>query len=267
MQIKVISLDLDGTLTNSNKELTNKTKNALIHFQKNGGILVLASGRPTYGIKKLADELSIPQYKGYILAYNGAEIISCETKQIIYKENLNQNVIPFLYELSKMEKISILSYNNDKLITNNANDQYVRKEAEINNMGVVEVKNFCNSLPVSVLKVLMAGNPEILEKVEKCMKVFNDKFYVTRSEPFFLEFMANGISKDKGLKKLLNYLNLDNKSLAAFGDGYNDISMLEFAGFGVAMGNANAEVKAIADYITLSNDEDGIEYVIENMIF
>ena len=84
MSYQIIVLDLDGTLTNSKKEITPKTKAALMKIQEEGKIVVLASGRPTPGILHLADELELQKYGGYILSYNGAKIINCKTKEIVY---------------------------------------------------------------------------------------------------------------------------------------------------------------------------------------
>ena len=89
---------------------------------------------------------------------------------------------------------------------------------------------------------------------------------VFRSEPFFLEVMPKGIDKAQSLGRLLAYLGMSVEEMAAFGDGYNDITMLEYAGLGVAMGNAQEEVKLSAGYIAPSNDEDGVAWTLEHVI-
>ena len=94
-----------------------------------------------------------------------------------------------------------------------------------------------------------------------------ERLSITRSLPFFLEFMPQNINKAYSLQKLLDHVGLDQSQLIACGDGYNDLSMIDFAGLGVAMGNAVSEVKKAANYITSTNDEDGIAHVIEKFIF
>lgn len=102
MKYKLLVLDLDGTLTNNRKEITDRTRLSLIEAQKKGVKLVLASGRPTYGIVPLAEKLEMQRYEGYILAYNGGEIIDWKTRELMYKNVLDPEVLPYLYQCARI---------------------------------------------------------------------------------------------------------------------------------------------------------------------
>lgn len=101
MGFRLLVLDLDGTLTNSKKEITSRTLNLLLEVQKRGVRVVLASGRPTYGVAPIADKLHLAEYGGYVVTYNGGEIVNWETKEILYKKILDPVFIPYLYWCAK----------------------------------------------------------------------------------------------------------------------------------------------------------------------
>ena len=109
-----------------------------------------------------------------------------------------------------------------------------------------------------------------VETALKFVKIFADKFQgyisVGRSEPFYIELMPLGIDKAVSLGRLSAMVGLGRENVIACGDGFNDISMVEYAGLGVAMANAQDELKEVADYVTYSNDEDGVAYIIEKYI-
>ena len=113
MKYKIIVLDLDGTLTNSKKEITPHTLEVLIRAQERGIKVVLASGRPTYGIVPLAEKLQLSKYEGYILAYNGGEIIDWKTGELMYKNLLDHDVLPYLYKCAKDNNFAIVTYDGE----------------------------------------------------------------------------------------------------------------------------------------------------------
>ena len=130
-----------------------------------------------------------------------------------------------------------------------------------------EVENFPEYIDFPVNKCLMTGEPEkILKAQEKLRELFGEKLNIFRSEPFFLEFMPSNIDKAYSLQKLLNYLDCEKSQMICCGDGFNDLTMIQYAGLGVAMEKAQPEVKKEADFITYSNDADGIAHVIETFM-
>ena len=252
MKYKLIVLDLDGTLTNSKNEITPRNRETLIRMQEHGIRLVLASGRPTYGIVPLANELRMNEFGGFILSYNGGEIINWETQEMVYENVLPNEVVPVLYECARTHQLSILTYDGAEIITENSQDPYVLKEA------------FLNKITLPVAKCLIVGDADKLIPLEAelCLRL-QGRINVFRSEPYFLELVPQGIDKALSLAVLLKEIGVAREEVIAIGDGYNDLSMIRFAGLGIAMGNAQEPVKKAADYITLSNEEDGVAEAIK----
>ena len=259
MKYKLIVLDLDGTLTNSKKEITPRNRETLIRMQEQGIRLVLASGRPTYGIVPLANELRMNEFGGFILSYNGGEIINWETQEMVYENVLPNEVVPVLYECARTHQLSILTYDGAEIITENSQDPYVLKEAFLNKMAVRETNDFLTDITLPVAKCLIVGDADKLIPLEAelCLRL-QGRINVFRSEPYFLELVPQGIDK----AVLLKEIGVAREEVIAIGDGYNDLSMIRFAGLGIAMGNAQEPVKKAADYITLSNEEDGVAEAI-----
>ena len=260
----VIALDLDGTLTNSKKEVTARTREALLQAEANGAAIVLASGRPTYGIMPVAECLEMQQRGGYILSYNGGKIIDCTTGEELYSKHLPAEVLPILHDYARTHHIALLGYVGKEIVTEMPNDEHVQVESHINKMPIRGVDNLLESIEAQPTKLLLAGAPERMAQAEKeLLALVADKMEVFRSAPIFVELVPKGIDKAQSLARLLDVLHLSAVDLTAFGDGYNDLTMIRFAGRGVAMANAVPELRAEADYITLSNDEDGIAAFLE----
>ena len=267
MKYKLIVLDLDGTLTNSKKVITPRNREILIRVQEQGVRLVLASGRPTHGIVPLANELRMNEFGGFILSYNGGEIINWETQEMIYENVLPNDVVPVLYECARSHQLSILTYDGAEIVTENSQDPYVQKEAFLNKMAVRETNDFLTDITLPVAKCLIVGDADKLIPLEAelCLRL-QGRINVFRSEPYFLELVPQGIDKALSLAVLLKEIGVERKEMIAIGDGYNDLSMIKFAGLGIAMGNAQEPVKKAADYITLSNEEDGVAIAVEKAI-
>lgn len=256
---RAIALDLDGTLTNHEKVVTPKTREALLQAASQGAVIILASGRPTYGIEPVAECLELQKRGGYILSYNGGNIVNAKTGEKLFSQFLPDEVIPELYAYAKEHGHALLGYAGNEIITEMPDDQYVKEESRINKMNIRKVDNLFESLEPHPTKLLMTGDPTLMLKAEEeLVEKLGDRMDIFRSAPFFLELVPKGIDKAKSLTRLLTKIDLTPADLIAFGDGYNDLSMLKLAGMGVAMENAAPEVRAEADYVTLSNEEDGV---------
>lgn len=262
---RIIALDLDGTLTNHDKVVTPKTREALLHAVAQGATIVLASGRPTYGIEPVAECLELHKHGGYILSYNGGNIVNAKTGEKLFSQFLPDPVIPILYKYAKEKNHAILGYAGKEIITEMPDDQYVREESRINKMNIRKVDNLLEALEPHPTKLLMTGDPaDMLKAEEELSEILGEKMDIFRSAPFFLELVPKGIDKAQSLLRLMTKINLTPADMIAFGDGYNDLSMLKLAGMGVAMANAAPEVRAEADYVTLSNEEDGVAAALEH---
>lgn len=267
MEYQILVLDLDGTLTNSNKEITEPTKKALIEIQENGKKVVLASGRPTPGVISLARELNLAKYGSYILSYNGARIIDCRNGQAIYNKTLPCEVIQPIYDIVKKYDMDLITYGENEIYSAFCANKYTMLESRINSLPVIHTDDFVSKIDFPVNKLLGTGDGAVTEKaMEEIKHHFHSQLNIYRSEPFFLEIMPQNIDKAYSLQKLLNSIGLTADSMICCGDGYNDVTMIEYAGLGVAMENAQTIVKERADYITKSNDDDGILHVINEFM-
>ena len=265
--IKMLVLDIDGTLTNSQKEISEETKRAIHLIQERGHKVMLASGRPTPGMKKFAEELELEKYGGYLLSFNGGRIINCRTGEIVFQKMFPSTLIPQIYRFAKCNDCGLITYYGEKIISGTRIDDYIGIESRINGMPVLEVDDFLSFVDFEVNKLLMTADPENAEKYVTILnEKYSDRISVYRSEPFFIELMPKGVDKATSIDRMLSTVGLTRENTICCGDGYNDVTMIEYAGIGVAMANAQEKVKEKADYITKSNDEDGIVQVIDEFI-
>ncbi|MCC8027514.1 MAG: Cof-type HAD-IIB family hydrolase [Clostridium sp.] len=267
MEYRIIVLDLDGTLTNRHKLITPRTRDALMKAQEAGKIVVLASGRPTAGVEPLAEELELSRFGSYILSYNGGMITNCRTGETVFSALLPLESNRKIIELSREHRVDILTYHGKEIITNNRECPYAVKESEINHLPLRQVENMAEYVDFQVPKFLMLDDGDYLVTVEPKVKAAMGRdFSVYRSEPYFLEVMPKGIDKARSLERLLQTIGLAREEMIACGDGYNDLTMINYAGLGVAMENAVLPVRKAADYITASNNEDGVGLVVEKFM-
>ena len=268
MKYEIMVLDLDGTLTNRDKVITPRTKEALMEMQKMGRRVVLASGRPTKGIRHLAKELELARYGGCILSFNGGMIIDCATGETLFSRLLPVESNRRIVELAMEHRVDILTYEGEEIISNNRENEYAQAESRINSMEIRQVENMAEYVDFAVPKYIMLDDGDYLATVEPKVKAALGKnFSVYRSEPFFLEILPKGIDKAQSLERLLERLGLTREQMIAWGVGSNALFMTKYAGLGVVMENAVLPVRQAADFVTRSNNDDGVAYVIEKFIF
>ena len=216
---RAIALDLDGTLTNHDKVVTPKTREALLQAEAEGVVIILASGRPTYGIEPVAECLELDKRGGYILSYNGGNIVNAKTGEKLFAQFLPDEVIPILYRYAKEKNHALLGYAGNEIITEMPDDQYVKEESRINKMNIRKVENLFEALEPHPTKLLMTGDPADMLKAEnELSEILGDRMDIFRSAPFFLELVPKGIDKAKSLLRLLSKINLTPADMIAFGD-------------------------------------------------
>lgn len=266
--IRVLALDLDGTLTNHERKITPRTMRALQAAMQKGVLVVLASGRPTAGIEPLAKELDLYHKGGYILSYNGGTVLDCKTGQILYQNEVPAQLIPSICAFAKEQEVALISYNDVGVISESPDDPWARKECDISKIPMIAVNSLAQYITFPISKMLVTLDPARMEAVKTAMQQrFAGQLEIYPSCPFFIEVMPRGIAKDAGLAVLLERLGLTPENLMACGDGANDHAMISYAGVGVAMQNADPVVKAVATYVTVAdNDNDGVAEAIEAFI-
>jgi Cof subfamily protein (haloacid dehalogenase superfamily) len=264
MQYCLIALDIDGTLANSQKEISQRNINALAQAVSQGAQVALVSGRPTPGILPTAKAINMDKIGGFILSFNGAKIINYTTGQVIYQNVLSAQDVQAICAEAKALGVAAITYSDQALYSTSAQNQYVQKEATINKMPVVEVADLAAATTFETPKCLMVDDPDKLVQVEQHMKAKFPNLSIYRSEPYFLEIVPLGVDKAFSLDLLLKKHHLTAQNLLACGDGFNDLSMIQYAGMGVAMQNAQQVVKDAANYVSpYTNDQDAVAHAIE----
>lgn len=265
---RVLAVDIDGTLVNSKKEITPGVLGALRVFQEAGGILVLASGRPPHGMMRYAEELELKKYGGYVLAFNGSRVLDTRSGQLVFQKNLDYRKVPQIAALGREYGVAVLTYEGNTIITETPDNRFLQLEKEINGLELKVVESIGDYVRFEIPKCLGTAEPELLLPLERALREQIDNVSVFRSEPFFLEVNPIGIGKGEVLRMLVETrLGLTARDVVACGDGYNDITMLGYAGVGAAMANARDAVLNCADVITHSNQEDGVARMVYEYCF
>ena len=275
MAIKSILLDIDGTLTNDEKIITPRTVAALKAAQDKGVVLVLASGRADQGLHSFADALDMKSHNGVFVAFNGAKSLNYQTGEAYFEQAMTvEQGKRVLEHMKGFEVASCIDYG-EYMLTNNAYFTIERDgapwhivEYESHNNGflVREERDLAAIVDWGINKILNAGEPAYLqEHWQEMFAPFEGELSAMFTAPFYYEFTPLGVDKSRALRETFAALGIDQSEIVAFGDAQNDRTMLEWAGCGVAMGNAVDEVKAVADYATLSNNEDGIAAALEHL--
>ena len=268
MKYKLLVLDVDGTLLNDEREISKRTLAALLKVQQMGVRIVLASGRPTYGLMPLAKTLELGNYGGFVLSYNGCQIIKAQNGEILFERRINPEMLPYLEKKARKNGFAIFTYHDDTLITDSPDNEYIKNEALLNNLKIIREDEFSTAIDFAPCKCMLVSDKEkaligLEQHWEKRLAGTLDAF---RSEPYFLEVVPCGVNKANTLGALLEHLGVTREEVIAVGDGVCDVTMLQLAGMGVSMGHSQDSVKVCADYVTASNEEDGVALAVEKLI-
>ena len=268
MKYKLLVLDVDGTLLNDEREISNRTLAALLKVQQMGVRIVLASGRPTYGLMPLAKTLELGNYGGFVLSYNGCQIIKAQNGEILFERRINPEMLPYLEKKARKNGFAIFTYHNDTLITDSPDNEYIKNEALLNNLKIIKEDEFSTAIDFAPCKCMLVSDKEeaLIELEQHWEKRLAGTLDAFRSEPYFLEVVPCGVNKANTLGALLEHLGVTREEVIAVGDGVCDVTMLQLAGMGVAMGHSQDSVKVCADYVTASNEEDGVALAVEKLI-
>ncbi|HVB72598.1 MAG TPA: Cof-type HAD-IIB family hydrolase [Ktedonobacteraceae bacterium] len=267
----LVAIDIDGTLVTSENKLSVAVASLIHETQARGIGVTLVSGRAKMKVTPLLKEL------GLILPYissGGAHIIDPSNNLTILYRSLGQAEAAEIVELARAAKVPIISQEPDHLFYEGSVEELEQLIAisKIDIIGVgnlqVEILRVDDVLQASAdpSKITICGEPGLLLVIERKLRLLNLPIYLTYSVPTYLEITRSGVNKGEALKLLAAYLAMPLERIVVIGDGRNDISMFEIAGMAVAMGNASEEVKATADLVAPSNDEDGVGWVLRELV-
>lgn len=263
---KLIAIDMDGTLLNDKKEVSDRCQKYIDVLKEKGIKVVLATGRPLDGVMRYVEQLGLLDEDDYVVTYNGAFVQSTGTNKILYNKPLSLDSYKELYTVSQQLGVNIHALTESSVLTPKKNP-YTEIESTINQIPTIEgaVKDIDPS--TNIVKVMFVDDPKKLDEIIPLIPQWvKDKYSILRSASIFLEFLDKSVNKWIGVSAIAEELGIKQEEVICIGDAGNDIAMIEYAGLGVAMGNATDEVKAVADYITLTNEEDGVAHIIEKFL-
>jgi len=267
MKLKFLALDLDGTLTNSEKNVTLRNARAVDLAMDKGLTIALVSGRPLIGITKIAHQLNMYDKGGYIIAFNGGQIIDCKSNELIYSNMLSMKHYETVCTVAREFGVQPLTYDDVGVVAESDTDYYVKEEARHCGISVRKVERLDEEIDYEVVQFMVVGEPEKISQVQKVLaEKLGEDANVFLSESYSIEVTAPGINKGEALKWLLPRLEIKQEEVCAFGDGLNDIEMISYAGTGIAMDNAYDDIKRVADHVTKSNDDDGVAVWLEKFL-
>ncbi len=267
MGYKGLVMDIDGTLYNSVKCITEPTRKAIFCARDEGKIIVIASGRPIPGIADVSRRLEFAEKGGYIMGWNGGRIINVQTGEVISETLLPDGIVAEIAALAAEYDAPVVAHTSDTLVSERPDDPIIQLEARLNRLTVSKIDSLAGYSEKRLYKCIVTGSDEKLVHLERiAARHFAGRLSVYRSEPYFLEILPFGIDKAHAIDVLAKHLDMTKDDFIACGDGFNDLSMIRHAGLGVAMANAQKAVKQCADYVTESCDEDGLVTVIQKFL-
>lgn len=269
MKIKAIVLDIDGTLLTDDRQISDATITSLRQQQEKGVKVILASGRPTSGMMPFIKALEIDRFGGYLVSYNGASVYACREQEEIFIQALpisaSQQILEHLKQFDLIPMIAHDDYlyvndvYNGMLSLENGPFNIIEYEARGGRFKLCEKHDLAAFATMPLHKILVAGQPDYIQRLEKELREpFGDTVTASYSAPFYFEYTDKGVDKAQTLAKVFQPMGILPENIVAFGDGHNDLTMIQYAKYGIAMGNAIPELKENAYAITKSNNDDGI---------
>lgn len=272
--VKLIAIDLDGTLLDSNHLISEKNRQAIEAAQKKDIQIVLCTGRPLRSMKHLLTEVNLLNEKDIVVTYNGGLIQKSKTEEIIEKNIFETKELLDIYKLSIQIgfPISLIDLNHiyepphpmDKESIYGRNDIGIPKKNQLKLLKI-DLNNMPKDLEIQAV-IISRPEEELNTIIELIPSDYFKKYNIYRSHHHILEILPLDVDKGYSINQLRKYLGIKKEDVMGIGDQENDISLIANAGIGVAMENAVDEVKEIANFITKSNDNDGVAYAINKFI-
>jgi len=267
MKYKLIASDMDGTLLNEKSELTQRTKEAIIKAVDAGVIFVTATGRPFSNVQNVNELFSTEQDMPFIV-FNGAAAYLGKSGKLLFERFLDFDLAREAFDIGQKLGVPQIIWTGPQLWASHECKETITYQ----NLGKVKMSISSNISEIKdqvegISKVLWIDDPANVKKLSVKMNThFNGKLKCVSSMPHFLEFISNDAGKGTALAEVGRLFGIDKSEMIAIGDGYNDVGMLKYVGFGVAVENAPDDIKSICKHVTSSNDNDGVAEVIEKFV-
>ena len=264
MDYRLLAADMDGTLLNDDYAMSHRTQAAIRSWADSGRHFVPSTGRPLCAMDNMTAlfEDDMP-----FIVYNGAMAVMHRSKEVLFSITLSPALVPEIVKLGEERGLPVAVWCKEKLYANKDCDP-IRFYQEATNApakiidGAAEIDKLAEQ---GVTKILWMDSPErVLQHQADMQAHFGETVNCHATRPELFEFVSPKASKAAALEKIGALLGVSREEMAAVGDGYNDLSMLKYAGLSIAMGNAPEDIKKQCDHVTLSNNEDGVAVWIEN---
>jgi Cof subfamily protein (haloacid dehalogenase superfamily) len=265
--VRLLALDLDDTLLRSDLTISHRTKNAIKRVEAAGVTVVLASGRVPAAMERYVMLLGMKKTPGYLICNNGTTIQESHTGNILNEIKIASETATSVFNLADAEGFPVQIYEDDVMYVSRGNE-FTTYDQKLTGLKQVVVENFRSLVSGGCRKLLIPGDPILLEPLEKIFRAYlGDEITIFTSKPYFLEILPAHTDKGSALAKLANILEIKREEVMAVGDSMNDEAMIRWAGTGIAMANGDNRIKNIAAMVTeRTNDDDGVAEIIENYI-
>jgi Cof subfamily protein (haloacid dehalogenase superfamily) len=261
--IKLIGIDMDGTLLDNDLKISHRAKDAIKKAQAMGVHVTLCTGRMYASALPYAEEVGL---KLPLITYNGAYVKDPGTGKVLYEKHLPLAYAKEAFHMAKARHIHVNVYYNDQLYVEGHSEEG-RNYAQTVRVPLNLVDNMLEYMTSDPLKMVMIGDGEKIDELcQACQERFGDNISAAKSWATFLEISHKDATKGKGLEAVAQYYGLTREEVMGIGDNYNDLEMFNYAGTAVVMDNAEADLKLLADYVTSSNEDDGVAEAIEKLV-
>lgn len=264
MKYKLIAVDMDGTLLNDESVLTDRTKAAVAGAVKAGAIFVAASGRPLMGVEFINDlfEEDMP-----FIIFNGAAAVMGKSRKVLFNEYLDTSLAGEVFELGLEREVPQILWTADGLYASRKCEATEEYQEIYDDMEIKIIGGIAGIGGEKVCKLIWIDKADRVGAYQESMRGhFGERLNCHASRPTFLEFVSPRADKGAAMLEIGRLYGIGRSGIIAVGDGYNDVSMLRRAGLSVAMANAPEDIRAMCDYVALSNNEDGVAAVIDKFI-
>lgn len=266
--IELVAIDMDGTLLDPAHKLTPRVKQAIAEARALGVHIVLTSGRPVPGLAPFLQELGIEGDDDYCIACNGGLVQRIGPRETVVEYPLSFDDFVYCEQIAREIGVHFQALDAQRMYTPNQDISiYTVADSHLSRMPLSYRRVADMDPGMSFIKLMMIDEPEVLDAaIARLPAALTERFAVLKSAPFFLEVFDRRAGKGPSLQKLAEHLGIDRANVMAIGDQENDLTMLQYAGTSVAMGNAIDAVKAVARFETASNSEDGVAQAIERFV-
>ena len=267
--IQLLAVDLDDTLLTEELTISEANRNALLKAEEMGIRVLLATGRVPESMNKFTAELGMTEREGYIIAGNGTLLIRSDTGEEVFRKTLPINDAIHAFRYLDLHDIPVMVYHGETISASREN-RWIDEDCRLSGLRKVIIEDYETFLKENPqLKILIPGEPEEIARLEVVLKKqLGHMFHIIISKPFFLELLPVDADKGKALEYLADNLNIPASRVMSIGDSMNDLGMIEYAGTGVAVGNAIPRIKEAADYVLdKTHNEDAVAEAARLFIF